>query len=191
MSSLGLELIKNININENITHSSNNSSIPEKPHVQFKETNEIIEPTESSQIDSTTIINNDNPLFKTQPINEQENITNTINNQNDTQQESNQEESIIISNNKNQYTNKQLIQRNQHINNQIELKPNLKNNTQLINSEQPTNYKKYIPNMHTIIFVIVLIIIVFIIYKYINANAQIFEAKIIEFQEKQKMFKTE
>ena len=60
MSSLGLELIKNINIEEN---NQTNNSIPEKPHVQFKETNEIIEPSESSQIDSTTIINNDHTTF--------------------------------------------------------------------------------------------------------------------------------
>ena len=45
--------------------------------------------------------------------------------------------------------------------------------------------------MQTIIFAVVLIIIVFVIYKYINANAQLLETKFIKLQEKQKMFKIE
>lgn len=202
MSSLGLELLKNINIEENNNQTYN--FVSEKPHVQFKETNEIIEPSESSKVDSTTILNNENPLFTKQQINEVENIdvNNTIKNdqyQNIPQQESNQEDSIVITNNKTQIVNnKQLIQRNSHLNNQTELKSNLKENTQIIKldqqiitPEQPTNYKKFIPNIQTIIFIIILIVIIFIIYKYINANAQLLETKIIKFQDKQKMFKTE
>ena len=202
MSSLGLELLKNINIEEN--NNQTNNFVSEKPHVQFKETNEIIEPSESSKVDSTTILNNENPLFTKQQINEVENIdvNNTIKNdqyQNIPQQESNQEDSIVITNNKTQIVNnKQLIQRNSHLNNQTELKSNLKENTQIIKldqqiitPEQPTNYKKFIPNIQTIIFIIILIVIIFIIYKYINANAQLLETKIIKFQDKQKMFKTE
>ena len=207
MSSLGLELLKNINIEEN--NNQTNNFVSEKPHVQFKETNEIIEPSESSQVDSTTIMNNENPLFTKQQINEVENVdvNNTIKNnisikndqhKNIPQQESNQEDSIVITNNKTQpVNNKQLIQRNLHSNNQTELKSNLKENTQIIKPdqiitpEQPTNYKKFIPNMQTIIFTIILIVIIFIIYKYINANAKLLETKVIEFQDKQKMFKTE
>ena len=194
MSSLGLELIKNINIEEN--NNQTNNFVHEKPHVQFKETNEIIEPSETSQVDSTTIMNNENPLFKKQPISEPEIVVDTTNNQitinnQNNQQEPNQDESIVITNNKSQNTNKQLIQRNQHSNNQVELKPSLKENTQIVKPEQPTNYNKFIPNMHTIIFAVILIVIVFIIYKYINANAQLLETKLTELQEKQNMFKTE
>ena len=194
MSSLGLELIKNINIEEN--NNQTNNFVSEKPHVQFKETNEIIEPSETSQVDSTTIMNNDNHLFKKQPISEPEIVVDTTNNQitinnQNNQQEPNQDESIVITNNKSQNTNKQLIQRNQHSNNQVELKPSLKENTQIVKPEQPTNYNKFIPNMHTIIFAVILIVIVFIIYKYINANAQLLETKLTELQEKQNMFKTE
>ena len=193
MSSLGLELIKNINIEE---HNNQTNNFNEKPHVQFKETNEIIEPSESSQVDSTTIINNENPMFNKQPINETEN--NIINNatkiehqQNIPQQEQYQENSIEITNNKTQSTNKQLIQKHQQSNKQTELKPSLKENTQIIKSEQLTSYNKYIPNMQSIIFVVALVVIVFVIYKYINANTKLLETKLIELQEKQKMFKTE
>ena len=100
MSSLGLELIKNINIEENNLNQTKLSTL-EKPHVQFKETNEIIEPSESSQVDSTTIINNDNPLFKNQSSPKLENIINYQNeskqeSNQESKQESNQEDSVVI-----------------------------------------------------------------------------------------------
>lgn len=169
MSSLGLELIKNINIEEN-------NFIPEKPHVQFKDTNEIIEPSESSQTDSTTIVNNKNPLFDSEKQINTTEINNIAINGNTTKilhQTNNQDDSIIITKNSSN---------NQPVNSIKE--------DNIMNTKQPTNYNKYIPNTQTIIFIVILIVIVFIIYKYINANKQLLETEFKKLKEKQNMFKT-
>ena len=179
MSSLGLELIKNINIEEN-------NFIPEKPHVQFKDTNEIIEPSESSQTDSTTIVNNKNPLFDSEKQINTTEINNIAINGNTTKilhQTNNQDDSIIITKNSsnNQQVNS-ITKDNQPINSIKE--------DNIMNIKQPTNYNKYIPNTQTLIFIVILIVIVFIIYKYINANKQLLETEFKKLKEKQNMFKT-
>ena len=65
---------------------------------------------------------------------------------------------------------------------------NPQENKQNENKSDISPYKKFIPSMHTLVFVAVLSIIMFIVYKYFNNYNKMFETKLEEMNQKMKLF---
>lgn len=65
---------------------------------------------------------------------------------------------------------------------------NPQENKQNENKSDISPYKRFIPSMHTLVFVAVLSIIMFIIYKYFNNYNKMFETKLDEMNQKMKLF---
>lgn len=61
-------------------------------------------------------------------------------------------------------------------------------NKQNENKSDISPYKRFIPSMHTLVFVAVLSIIMFIVYKYFNNYNKMFETKLDEMNQKMKLF---
>lgn len=65
---------------------------------------------------------------------------------------------------------------------------NQQENKQNENKSDISPYKRFIPSMHTLVFVAVLSIIMFIVYKYFNNYNKMFETKLDEMNQKMKLF---
>lgn len=65
---------------------------------------------------------------------------------------------------------------------------NPQENKQNENKSDISPYKRFIPSMHTLVFVAVLSIIMFIVYKYFNNYNKMFETKLDEMNQKMKLF---
>ena len=70
----------------------------------------------------------------------------------------------------------------------VKLEINPQENKQNENKSDISPYKRFIPSMHTLVFVAVLSIIMFIVYKYFNNYNKMFETKLDEMNQKMKLF---
>lgn len=136
-----------------------------KKHVNINEDNNTIIPNKE-------IIDTSNEIQKKSEIPIAENSIDIKDETNKTIEESSKENSKII------------VPKENIVKSEI----NPQENKQNENKSDISPYKRFIPSMHTLVFVAVLSIIMFIVYKYFNNYNKMFETKLDEMNQKMKLF---